>query len=154
MSPLSTQWSPPSAGRVFSNPSTPVSPQIPCGSDMSGSTLPVCNSDDVSISSASGLGKQFVIPECWPPAIMQCIKLKSDEERKRDLAPSVRNEIVRVLANNMFCHDPNPKEEFCTKVAKLLVKKKKNARCWRACIWICEFLGLFSLSQWFSNLLV
>ena len=77
---------------------------------MSGSTTRVCSSDDVSISSASGQGKQFVIPESWPPTIMQCIKLKSDEERKRELVPSVRNEIVRVLANHMFCHDPNPKK--------------------------------------------
>lgn len=121
--PVSPLASPPSVGRVLSNTSTPVSPQSTFGSDMSGSTLPAYTSDDnVSISSASGQGnsKQFVISESWPPTIMQCIKLKSDDERKRDLVPSVRIEIVRVLAN-MFCHDPNPKE-FCTKVAKLLVK--------------------------------
>ena len=83
--------------------------------------------DNISISSASGQGK-FVIPDSWPPAIMHCIKLPSDEDRKLALVPSVRNEIVRVLANNMFCHDPNPNKEFCTRVAKLLVKKFKFMR--------------------------
>ena len=96
---------------------------------MSGSTLPPYTSD-ASISSAttSVIGKQFVIPDSWPPAIMQCIELQSEEERKLALVPSVRNEIVRVLANSMFCNDPNPKKEFCTRVAKLLVKKYKFMR--------------------------
>ena len=56
---------------------------------------------------------------------MQCIGQQTDEDRKRSLVPSIRNEIVRVLATNMFCPDPNPHKEFCTKVAKMLVKRHK-----------------------------
>ena len=91
--------------------------------------MPPCTSDDgISIASTSAVGKQFLIPDSWPPTIMQCIKLQSEEERKLALVPSVQNEIVRILANNMFCNDPNPKKEFCTRVAKLLVKKYKFMR--------------------------
>lgn len=28
----------------------------------------------------------------------------------------------------MFCHNPNPRKELCTKVAKMLVKKYKFMR--------------------------
>ena len=56
------------------------------------------------------------------------LKVENDKERKRALVPSVRNEIERMLANNMFCHDPNPNKQLCTKVAKLLVKKYKFMR--------------------------
>ena len=126
---LTNQWSPSIAGRACSNPPTPISPQSPVCSEMSGSTLPPCTSDDsISIASTSAVGKQFLIPDSWPPTIMQCIKLPSEEERKLALVPSVRNEIVRILANNMFCNDPNPKKELCTRVAKLLVKKYKFMR--------------------------
>ena len=133
VSPQASPWSPLNVGRRIGNdPVSPLGsgrigndPVSPLGSEASGSTLLLCNSDDnISISSASDQGK-FVIPDSWPPAIMQCIKLPSDEDRKLALVPSVRNEIVRVLANNMFCHDPNPNKEFCTRVAKLLVKKFK-----------------------------
>ena len=93
---------------------------------MSGSTLPP--DDRISIASTSAVGKQFLIPDSWPPTIMQCIKLPSEEEQKLALAPSVRNEIVRILTNSMFCNDPNPKKELCTRVAKLLVKKYKFMR--------------------------
>ena len=52
------------------NPPTPVSPKSPFCNEASGSTLPPCISDDnTSISSASGLGKQFVIPDSWPPTM-------------------------------------------------------------------------------------
>jgi hypothetical protein len=77
------------------------------------------------VSSASMLKKAFTIPSCWPPVIQACIDQATDEARKRELIPTVRSEICRVLANAMFCYDPNPKKDFCTQVAKLLVKKYK-----------------------------
>ena len=82
--------------------------------------------DDISLTSASSFNlKDFTIPSCWPPRIMDCMKLATDRDRKRALTPSVRNEIVRVLASNMFCHNPNPNKDFCSKVVKMLVKKYK-----------------------------
>lgn len=54
---------------------------------------------------------------------MSCIQQPTEEEQRRALGPLVRNEIVRVLATQMFCFDPKPKKEFCTLVAKKLVKK-------------------------------
>lgn len=39
------------------------------------------------------------------------------------MTPLVRNEIVRVLATQMFCINPKPHKEFCTLVAKKLVAK-------------------------------
>ena len=98
---------------------TPLSPCSPFGSEMSKSTLHCVSDDGVSISSVADLDKEFTIPSCWPPAIMQCIKLESDE-RKQALVPPICNEIVRVLARNMFCHNPNPKKEFCSSLAKSL----------------------------------
>ena len=103
-----------------------MSPTNPLDSESSGSTVAVSESEDnVSISSASGLRKQFSIPNSWPPVIQACIDKKTDEARKLELVPTVRSEIVRVLSNAMFCSDPNPKKEFCTRVAKQLVKKYK-----------------------------
>ena len=100
------------------------SPQSPQGS---GST-DILESDDSSISLATSLHKEFQIPDSWPPSIMQCIQQVNEDERKRLLLPTIRNEIVRVLATNMFCHNPNPRKELCTKVAKMLVKKYKFMR--------------------------
>ena len=112
--------------KAISRPATPVSPTNPLDSESSGSTVAVSESEDnVSISSASGLRKQFSIPNSWPPVIQACIDKKTDEARKLELVPTVRSEIVRVLSNAMFCSDPNPKKEFCTRVAKQLVKKYK-----------------------------
>ena len=102
-----------------SNPHTLLDDE-PSGS----SPLPLSSSDDnISVSSSSGPAYCFLVPESWPPSIMNCVALKCDEERKRALVPSVRNEIVRIIATNMFCHDPNPKKALCTTAAKLLVKK-------------------------------
>ena len=70
---------------------------------------------------ASGLDKGFTIPSGWPPAIMQCINMENEDEGRWALVPSVRNEIVCVLASDMFCHNPNPNYEFCWKKAKMLV---------------------------------
>ena len=39
------------------------------------------------------------------------------------LGPLVRNEIVRVLATQMFCYNPKPQKEFCTVVAKNLIAR-------------------------------
>jgi hypothetical protein len=118
-SPATPIVSPPaniSSQSLFSSPS----------SQGRGSTEPVPESDDsLSISSATALSREFQIPDSWPPSIMQCVDQENDEERKRLLVPSIRNEIVRVLATNMFCHNPNPRKEFCTNVAKMLVKKHK-----------------------------
>ena len=66
-----------------------------------------------------------MIPSSWPPAIQACIDQDSDEARKRELIPTIRSEICRVLSNAMFCYDPNPNKDLCTRVAKLLVKKYK-----------------------------
>ena len=75
------------------------------------------------VSSASEVKSKFAIPDSWPPSIMSCIGQSTEEEQKRALGPLVRNEVVRVLATQMFCYDPKPKKEFCTLVAKKLVKK-------------------------------
>ena len=104
---------------------TPLSP-LDLQSDESGSTLPVSGSEDgASISSASCFQTQFTIPSSWPPVIQVCIDHETDEARKSKLVPTVRSEICRVLANAMFCYNPNPNKELCTRVAKLLVKKYK-----------------------------
>ena len=92
-------------------------------------TSPVSESEDAaSISSASCLQQNFTIPSSWPPIIQACIDQDTDEAKKNKLIPivrTVRSEICRVLANAMFCYDPNPNKELCTRVAKLLVKKYK-----------------------------
>ena len=114
--------------RSVSRPTTPISPFSPpeLGSEASGSTMPVTESDDgASVTSASSLRKPFVIPSSWPPAIQACIDQDSDEARKHELIPTIRSEICRVLSNAMFCYDPNPNKDLCTRVAKLLVKKYK-----------------------------
>ena len=55
---------------------------------------------------------------------MQCIHKPTEEEKRRAMGPLVRNEIVRVLATQMYCHDTKlPQKEFCTLVVKMLVKK-------------------------------
>ena len=113
-------------GRNTGSSATPVSPTSPLVSEASGSTIALNESDDdVSLSSASGLKKEFTIPDSWPPIIMHCINQSTDEARQHELVSTVRNEIVRVLANTMFCYHPNPGKDFCTRVAKLLVKKYK-----------------------------
>ena len=102
--PLTNQWSPTSVdGIAGSNPQSPSStgavegsnPYLPVEDEPSGSsTFPPSSSDDnLSVSSSSGVGKCFLIPECWPPTVMHCVQLKSDEERKRALVPSVCNEM-------------------------------------------------------------
>ena len=84
--------------------------------------------------------------------------MENDEERKRALVPSVRNEIVRILANNMFCNDPNPNKQLCTKVAKLLVKKYKFMRDVGEQVsvcGICEFVGtIVALIPRFTSLVI
>ena len=54
---------------------------------------------------------------------MACIQMSTDEERSRALGPLVHNEVVCVLATQMFCCSPKPSKEFCTEVSKMLVKK-------------------------------
>ena len=69
--------------KAISMPATPVSPTNPLDSKSSGSTVAVSESEDnVSITSASGLRKQFSIPSSWPPIIQVCIDQKTDEARK------------------------------------------------------------------------
>lgn len=48
--------------------------------------------------------------------------MSSDEKRSRALGPLIRNEVVRVLATQIFCYTMKPNEVFCTEVAKMLVK--------------------------------
>ena len=125
VSPTTSQLTP--ALTTMGNQSIQASPLSPCSSEMSSELIPSPSQsfDSVSISSASGLSKEFKIPDSWTPSIMQCINQENEEERKRSLVPSIRNEIVRILATNMFCHDPQPHKDCCTRVAKMLVKKYK-----------------------------
>ena len=106
-------------------PSSPFSPQSLAFSPRSSS---IDTEDATSVSSiassASALEKhKFSIPDSWPPAIMACIQQPTIEEQRRAMGPLVRNEVVRVLATQMFCVDPKPQKEFCTQVAKKLVTK-------------------------------
>lgn len=108
-------------------PYSPLSPFSP--SPASASRTGTSDVDDtastVSVaSSASSAEKgKVAIPDSWPPAIMACIQQPSEEEQKRTLTPLLRNEIVRVLATQIFCVEPNPKKELITLVAKKLVAK-------------------------------
>ena len=56
---------------------------------------------------------------------MNCITQDSEGAQREALVPKIRNEIVRDLVSQMFSFDPRPQKEFCTQVAKLLVKKHK-----------------------------
>ena len=42
--------------------------------------------------------------------------------------PKVRNEIVRGIVSQMFSFETKPQKDFCTQVAKMLVKKYKFMR--------------------------
>ena len=123
-SPPASQMISPASATIQPHSSTPLLISS-LSSHGSGSTEILESDDSVSISSAMALSKEFKIPDSWPPSIMQCIQQDNDEERKCSLVPSIRNEIVCVLATNMFCYDPNPRKELCTKVARMLVKKHK-----------------------------
>ena len=117
--PPSIQSSLPVGGSQ-STPLSPLSPSPSCSFSSPGES-----EDTLSLSSASALSKEFKIPDSWPPSIMQCIQQEDEDDQKRLVLPSTRNEVVRVvriLATNMFCHDPNPRKDFCTKVAKMLLK--------------------------------
>ena len=81
-------------------------------------------SDNVSVaSSASAMMHKFKIPDTWRPSIMECINKPTEEERKLSLVRDVRCEIVRDLVVQMYSFNPRPNKEFCTEVAKMLVKK-------------------------------
>jgi len=54
---------------------------------------------------------------------MTCLRKDTEEEQRQALVPGIRNEIVRDLVSQMFSFDPKPQKDFCTQVAKLLVKK-------------------------------
>ena len=84
---------------------------------------PPTNTISVASSATAMAKSMFSIPDTWPPAIMACIQQSSEEEKKRALGPLVRNDVVRVLATQMFCYDPKPQKEFCTQVAKKLMRK-------------------------------
>ena len=96
------------------------------------------SSDDDSVSmasSASALNRKFKIPDTWRPAIMDCIKQASDGDQLSCLTPSIRNQIVRILVDqmHMFAFDPKPKKQFATDVAQQLIKKypflKESGQC-------------------------
>ena len=120
-------------GRSPFSPSTPLSPPFSPGpsfqsddaSPLGSFRSPLDSDDSSSITSASQLPNQtkFVVPDSWPPAIMHCISQHTDEDERKHLTTSVRNEIVRVLSVQMFCYAPKPRKEFCTHVAQMLVKK-------------------------------
>ena len=81
-------------------------------------------SDNVSVaSSTSSMMHKFKITNTWRPSIMECINKPTEEERKLSLVRDVRCEIVRDLVVQMYSFNPRPNKEFCTEVAKMLVKK-------------------------------
>ena len=94
------------------------------------SSLSQVDSDDsVFLSSSTSSSKpHFRISDYWPPAIMECIDQPSLEEQKRAVNPSIRNEITRALGMHMFSYNPKPKKEFCTEVARMLVKNSPFMR--------------------------
>lgn len=95
-------------------------------SPLPGQSVSTCELDDTMsvASSASALNSpKFSLPKFWPPSIQACIDLSSDEERSRAMGPLIRNEVVRVLATQMFCYTMKPNKVFCTEVSKMLVKK-------------------------------
>ena len=54
---------------------------------------------------------------------MACINQSNEDQQKRALTPSVRNEIVRDVVAQMYSHILKPQKPFCTQVAEMLVKK-------------------------------
>lgn len=54
---------------------------------------------------------------------MSCIRATDEEEQKKMLTPSIRNEIVRDLVTQMYTVKPKPDRAFCTLVAKSLMQK-------------------------------
>ena len=101
---------------VYSPQSIPYSPLM--------SSPSYSESDNVSVaSSASAMMHKFKIPDTWRPSIMECINKPTEEERKLSLVRDVRCEIVRDLVVQMYSFNPRPNKEFCTEVAKMLVKK-------------------------------
>ena len=75
------------------------------------------------MSSASALHHKFTIPDTWRPSIMVCIQQPTDEARKMQLTPTIRNEIVRDLVVSMFSFQQKPNKAFVEQAARLLVKK-------------------------------
>ena len=63
---------------------------------------------------------------------MSCLSASNEDEMRRLLTTSIRNEIVRDLVTQMFAIQGKPDRAFCTTVAKSLVKKypllKDNGR--------------------------
>ena len=81
-------------------------------------------SDNISVaSSASAMMHKFKIPDTWRPSIMECINKPTEEERKLSLVRDIPCEIVCDLVVQMYSFNPSPNKEFCTEVAKMLVKK-------------------------------
>ena len=54
---------------------------------------------------------------------MACINQPDEDQQKRALIPSVRNEIVRDLVVQLYAFTPKPQRAFCTKVAEMLVRR-------------------------------
>ena len=80
---------------------------------------------------------------------MACIQQPTEEEQRHALKPPVRNEIVRVLATQIFCIDPKPKRDLITAVAKNLTKKypfmkdvgeKVSGYVSDVCMFVCVFV--------------
>lgn len=106
--------------RPPSSPLSPISPFTPPAKPFS----PSESDDGVSVaSSASALHHKFMIPDTWRPSIMACIQQPTDEERKMQLTPKIRNEIVRDLVVSMFSFQQKPNKTFIEQAARLLVKK-------------------------------
>ena len=59
---------------------------------------------------------------------MDCIQKTTEEEQRQALVPKIRNEIIRDLVSQMFSFNSRPQKEFCSEVAKLLVRKHKFMR--------------------------
>lgn len=54
---------------------------------------------------------------------MECIRKESEQQQRQALDQTTRNEIVRDLVTQMFSYNSELSKDFCTKAAKLLVKK-------------------------------
>lgn len=48
---------------------------------------------------------------------------QNDADKKKLLTPQLRNEISRAYVTHIFAHISNPRKDFLTRAAKILVKK-------------------------------
>ena len=110
----------------------PTTPDAPPQTPPSPVSRQSCNTDQDAASTSSSCSvkgsatngtKRFTLPDTWRPSIMYAINGEGDTERRKRLTPEMRKEIVRDTVSTMFAHTSRPNKEFCTDVAKQLVRK-------------------------------